>query len=202
MAKKLLIGLLVVIAGLGVIGVFTYTSTYNSLVTLDENASAQWGNVQNAYQRRADLVPNLVAIVEGASDFERSTLTEVIEARSKATSINIEADDLTAENLQRFQAAQDQLSGALSRLMVTVERYPELRATQNYSQFQSQLEGTENRIKIERDRFNQAIRDYNGKARRFPGNIVAGMSGMEVRSNYFEAQEGTENAPQIEFNNE
>lgn len=202
MAKKLLLILVVGFAGLGIITVFTYFNTYNALVTLDENVDAQWGNVQSAYQRRSDLIPNLVATVQGAADFEKSTITEVIEARAQATSINLTADQLTPQNLQRFEAAQQQLSGALSRLMVTVERYPELKATGNFSELQSQLEGTENRINIERNRFNEAIRDYNGKARRFPGSIVAGMNGMETKANYFEADEAAQSAPQVQFNND
>lgn len=199
MAKKLFLIVLVAFGALGIIAVFTYFSTYNALVTLDEQVDQQWGNVQTSYQRRADLVPNLVATVQGAADFESSTLTEVIEARSQATSINLSADDLSPENLQRFQAAQDQLSGALSRLLVTVERYPELRATANFSQLQSQLEGVENRISVERNRFNEAIAQYNAKSRRFPGNIVAGMSGMELRRGYFEAEEGASEAPEVNF---
>ncbi|TNE28242.1 MAG: LemA family protein [Bacteroidetes bacterium] len=199
MAKKLFLILVVVFAGLGIIAVFTYFNTYNSLVTLDEKVDAQWGNVQSAYQRRADLIPNLVATVQGAADFEKSTITDVIQARSNATSINLNADQLTPANIQRFQAAQEQLSGALSRLLVTVEKYPELKATSNFSQFQTQLEGTENRIKIERDKFNNTVQSYNAKARRFPGYIVAGMSGMETRTGYFEANQGAENAPQVQF---
>lgn len=202
MAKKLFMYAVVAFGAMGIIMVFTYFSTYNGIVTLDEQVDAQWGNVQSAYQRRADLIPNLVATVEGAADFEKSTITEVIEARSQATSMNLNVDQLTPENLQKFKAAQDQLSGALSRLMVTVERYPELKATANFAQLQSQLEGTENRIKIERDKFNQSIQEYNGKVRRFPGNIVAGMNGMEKRSGYFEANEGSENAPQVNFNHD
>lgn len=199
MAKKLFLILVVAFAGLGIIAVFTYFNTYNSLVTLDEQVDAQWGDVQSAYQRRADLIPNLVATVQGAAEFEKSTITEVIQARANATSINLSADQLTPENVQRFQAAQDQLSGALSRLLVTVEKYPELKATSNFSQFQTQLEGTENRIKIERDKFNNAVQAYNSKARRFPGHIVAGMNDMETRTGYFEANQGAENAPQVQF---
>lgn len=198
MAKKLLIVILIVIGALGIVTVFTYFGTYNKMVTGQENIESSWANVQSAYQRRSDLIPNLVATVQGAADFESETIREVIEARAAATSIQLNADDLTQENLAQFQAAQNQLQGALSRLMVTVERYPELKATQNFTQLQSQLEGTENRIKIERDRFNETVRNYNAYIRRFPAAFFAGMGGFETHA-YFEAEEGAETVPEVSF---
>lgn len=171
---------------------------YNTLVQKDETVEAQWANVQNAYQRRADLVPNLVNTVKGAADFERGTLTDVIEARAKATSVNISPDNLTPENIQRFQQAQGELSGALSRLLVSVERYPELRANQNFLELQAQLEGTENRIAVERRKFNEAVQDYNTTVRSFPTNLMAGMFGFE-RKGHFEADPGAQRAPTVQF---
>ena len=145
------------------------------MVQKDETVEAQWANVQNSYQRRADLVPNLVNTVKGAANFEQETLTQVIEARAKATSVNISADNLTPENIQQYQAAQGQLSGALSRLLATVEAYPELKANANFQELQAQLEGTENRIAVERRKFNEAVQDYNTTVRSFPNNLMAAM---------------------------
>lgn len=158
-----------------------------------------WGFVQSQYERRADLIPNLVATVRGAADFESETLEAVVNARSQATSIQLTADALNDPNaFQRFQEAQTQLSGALSRLLVTVERYPELQANQNFRDLQVQLEGTENRISTERNRFNTAVREYNTVIRMFPSNLMAGLLGFETYS-YFEASAGSENAPTVEF---
>lgn len=171
---------------------------YNTMVTKDEQVEAQWANVQNAYQRRADLVPNLVNTVKGAANFERETLTDVIEARAKATSVNISPDNLTPENIERFQQAQSQLTGALSRLLVSVERYPELKANQNFLELQAQLEGTENRIAVERRKFNESVQDYNSYIRSFPRNLVAGMFDFEKKG-YFEADAGAQTAPTVEF---
>ncbi|MDX5421572.1 MAG: LemA family protein [Hymenobacteraceae bacterium] len=171
---------------------------YNTMVQKDETVESQWANVQNAYQRRADLVPNLVNTVKGAADFERGTLTDVIEARAKATSVNISPDNLTPENIQRFQQAQGELSGALSRLLVSVERYPELKANQNFLELQAQLEGTENRISVERRKFNEAVQDYNSYIRSFPRNLVAGMFDFEKKG-YFEAEASAQQAPTVEF---
>ena len=171
---------------------------YNTMVQKDESVEAQWANVQNAYQRRADLVPNLVNTVKGDADFERGTLTDVIEARAKATSVNISPDNLTPENIQRFQQAQGELSGALSRLLVSVERYPELRANQNFLELQAQLEGTENRISVERRKFNETVQDYNTTVRTFPNNLMAGMFGFE-RTGHFEADPGAQRAPTVQF---
>lgn len=171
---------------------------YNRMVELDESVAAQWAQVENVYQRRADLIPNLVNTVKGYADFEQETLTQVIEARSKATGINVNPENLNAESLQQFQQAQDGLSSALSRLLVVVERYPELKANQNFLELQSQLESTENRISVERRKFNDATRVYNTYIRRFPKNIVAAIFSFDQKG-YFEAAEGSEEAPQVEF---
>jgi LemA protein len=171
---------------------------YNQMVSKDENVGAKWANVQNAYQRRADLIPNLVNTVKGAADFEKSTLTDVINARARATSMQISPDNLTPENLAKFQEAQGQLSGALSRLMVTVERYPELKANQNFLELQAQLEGTENRISVERMKYNEAVQDYNTYIRSFPRNFIAGMFGFEKKAR-FEADAGAQRAPAVQF---
>lgn len=173
-------------------------SGYNRLVNLDEGVAEKWSQVENVYQRRADLIPNLVNTVKGYADFEKETLTQVIEARSKATSVKISPENLNAESLQQFQAAQDGLSSALSRLMVVVERYPDLKANQNFLELQAQLEGTENRIATERRAFNEIVRQYNAAARRFPGNIIASLFGFEKKA-YFEAAAGTEKAPEVKF---
>ncbi|MFD2999973.1 LemA family protein [Pontibacter toksunensis] len=171
---------------------------YNTMVQKDETVEAQWANVQNSYQRRADLIPNLVNTVKGAANFEQETLTQVIEARAKATSVNISADNLTPENIQQFQAAQGQLSGALSRLLATVEAYPELKANANFQELQAQLEGTENRISVERRKFNEAVQDYNTTVRSFPNNLMAGVFGFE-RKGHFEAEAGAQTAPTVQF---
>jgi len=187
---------LVVMAG----GLFLWgTGVYNRLVGLDEGVKTAWSQVENTYQRRADLIPNLVKTVEGAADFERETLTEVIEARAKATSIQITPQDLTnPEALARYQQAQDSLSSALSRLMVVVERYPELKANQNFLQLQDELAGTENRIAVERKRFNEVAQGYNTARRSFPKNLIAQWFGFGEAA-YFEAAEGAEQAPKVEF---
>ncbi|MGE5424360.1 MAG: LemA family protein [Syntrophothermus sp.] len=173
--------------------------TYNSLVTKEETVNRQWANVENVYQRRSDLIPNLVSTVKGVANFEKSTLTDVIEARAKATSVTVDPNKLDAASLQKFQSAQDGLSSALGRLMVVVERYPELKATQNFSELQAQLESTENRITVERRNFNETAQDYNTYLRRFPSNMFAGMFGFEKKA-YFQAQAGSENAPKVDFN--
>lgn len=171
---------------------------YNSIIEKDEQIGAKWADVETQYQRRADLIPNLVNTVKGYADFEKETLTGVIEARSKATSINISADDLSPENIKKFEAAQKNLSGALSRLLVSVERYPELKANQNFLDLQAQLEGTENRISVARKNFNEAVKSYNTYIRKFPRNIYAGWFDFEKKA-YFESSEGSENAPSVEF---
>ena len=171
---------------------------YNTMIEKQEAVTAQWSQVENVYQRRADLIPNLVATVKGYADFEQETLTAVIEARAKATSVNIDPSKLDASSIQNFQAAQDGLSSALSKLMVVVERYPELKANQNFLELQSQLEGTENRIAVERKKFNETAQDYNTYIRKFPNNMIAGMFDFEKKE-YFEADAGAEEAPKVEF---
>ncbi|RDC65976.1 LemA family protein [Adhaeribacter pallidiroseus] len=171
---------------------------YNDMVAKDENVAAKWAQVQNAYQRRADLVPNLVNTVKGAANFEQKTLTDVIEARSRATSIQLSPENLTPENIQKFQAAQGELSGSLSRLLATVESYPQLKANQNFLELQAQLEGTENRISVERMNFNTSVQDYNTYIRSFPRNIFAGWFGFE-RKTPFAADPNAQRAPAVTF---
>lgn len=195
--KKGVIALIVVV----VLGLILYScgkGTYNNMVTLDQQTEAQWAQVENVYQRRADLIPNLVATVKGYADFEQETLTQVIEARSKATSVNVDASNLNPETMQQFQQAQGELSSALSRLMVVVERYPDLKANQNFLALQSQLEGTENRISVERNKFNEVTRQYNTTIKTFPNVLFAGMFGFSEKG-YFQADAGAENPPQVEF---
>ena len=189
---------LVVIVGILLIGGCQACNLQKSLVVLDEGVQSKWGEVENQYQRRSDLIPNLVATVKGAADFEKTTLTQVIEARAKATSMKIDASNLTPEKIQEFQAAQGQLSQALGRLMVVSERYPELRANQNFLDLQVALEGTENRITVARKNFNESVRDYNISVRQFPNNLMAGMLGFDKKG-MFEAEAGAEKAPKVEF---
>lgn len=188
------------IIGLGAVALIALWAMnfYNGSVSLNEDVAKQWSNVENAYQLRADKTKNLVEIVKGAADFEKETLTQVVEARAKATSMNIAPGDLSPEKIRAFQEAQDQFSGALSRLMVTVERYPELKAVKGFQDFQVQYEGMENRIGVERGRYNEVARNFNSRIKRFPGNLLAGMFGFAEKG-YFEAKEGTENAPDISF---
>ena len=190
--------ILLSVLGLFVLLILWSVGAYNRLVGLSESTESQWANVQSAYQRRADLIPNLVSTVKGYADFEQETLTGVIEARSKATSVQISADDLTPEKVAAFQKAQGELKGALSRLLVSVERYPDLKANQNFLALQSQLEGTENRINVERDRFNEQVRTYNSAVKRIPTSIVAAMGGFEARG-YFEAEAEAQDAPEVSF---
>lgn len=170
--------------------------TYNGFVDKSENVEGEWAKVETQYQRRIDLVPNLIATVQEVADFEKSTIVAVTEARANATSINLKADELTPENIQKFQNAQDQLTGSLSRLLVAMERYPELRATQNYSELQAELSGTENRIAVSRNRFNEAVQTYNKSIKKFPGNLYAGMFGFEEKG-YFKSDEGASKAPNV-----
>ncbi len=170
----------------------------NTAVEYEANAKTSWSNVESAYQRRNDLIGNLVKTVQGAADFERGTLTDVIEARAKATSTTIDANNLTPENMARFQEAQSGLTGALSKLMVVVERYPELKANQNFLELQSQLEGTENRINVERDRYNEKVNIYDIHTTKFPGKILAGMFGFKEMARY-KSDAGSENAPDVNF---
>lgn len=171
----------------------------NTMVEMNGNAQKQWANVESAYQRRSDLIGNLVKTVQGAADFERGTLKDVIEARAKATSVNIDASNLTAENMAQFQEAQSGLSSALSKLLVSVERYPDLKANQNFLELQSQIEGTENRINVERNRFNDVAGNYNIYIKKFPNSFIAGFGGHQPMT-LFKAEKGAEKAPEVEFN--
>ena len=186
----------IVIIVLVVLAVIWGVGVYNGLVSKQETVEKAVGNVQTAYQKRADLIPNLVATVKNYAEYEAGTLTAVVEARAKATSVTLDANNLTEESLKAFQAAQDQMSSALSRLLVTVEQYPDLKANQNYLDLQSQLEGCENAIANARREFNETARDYNTAVRRFPGNIIAGMFGFDKKP-YFEASEGADKAPDV-----
>jgi LemA protein len=200
MKKGCLIWIIIgAIIALVVLGIISWgTKTYNQMVTMQEGVTSQWGNVESQYQRRADLIPNFVNTVKGAATFEQETLTKVIEARAKATQVTIDPTKMTAENMQQFQAAQGELSSALSRLMVVVEQYPELKATQNYRDLQVTLEGTENRIAVERRKFNETAQVMNAYIRRFPQNIIAGMFSFTAKP-YFESMEGAEKAPEVKF---
>lgn len=187
-----------IILGLLVLLLFWGCGSYNSLVGQDETVKNAWNKVQSDYQRRADLIPNLVNTVKGEANFERGTLTDVINARARATSMQVSPENLTPENIQKFQQAQGQLSGSLSRLLVTVEQYPNLRANDAFRNLQTQLEGTENRIKVSRNDFNDAVQTYNTKVRTFPTNIFAGMMGFKPRAG-FTAEAGSERAPTVNF---
>jgi LemA protein len=176
----------------------TFAGSYNNMVQKNEEVVKQWAQVENTYQRRADLIPNLVSTVKGYADFEKSTLTDVIEARSKATQVTIDPKNMSAGQLQQFQAAQGELSSALSRLMVVVERYPDLKANQNFLELQAQLEGTENRIAVERKKFNDTTRTYNTYIKSFPQTMLAGMFGFSEKE-YFEAQAGADKVPEVKF---
>lgn len=173
-------------------------TTYNGLIAKDEAVATAWGNIQSQYQRRADLIPNLVSTVKGYAKHESETLENVMAARAKATQVTINSDNLTPEKLKQYQAAQGELSQALGRLMAVSENYPNLKANENFSELQAQLEGTENRINESRQIYNSAVQTYNVSVRRFPANIVAGMFGFD-KKNQFEAEAGTEKAPKVEF---
>jgi len=192
---------LIILGVLAVVVIWMYSSVtgkYNNMVSMDEGVTAQWANVETQYQRRADLIPNLVSTVKGYAAHEKETLEAVVQARAKATSTTIDAGNLNAQSLQKFQEAQSGLSSALSRLLVTVEKYPDLKANQNFLELQAQLEGTENRIAVERRRFNEAVQGYNTFVRKFPNTIYAGWFGFEKKE-AFAAQAGSENAPKVEF---
>ena len=183
-----------------ILGIFRWgTRTYNSMVTKREAVTSQWGNVQTQYQRRMDLIPNFVNTVKGAANFEQTTLTQVIEARAKATAVTVDPKNITPEAMAQFQKAQGGVSSALARLMVVVERYPELKATQNFRDLQIELEGTENRIATQRQLFNDIAKDYNVFTKNFPANIIAGMFHFTEKP-YFTAAEGADKAPEVKFN--
>lgn len=188
----------IIIVAIVAIIAFWAISGYNSLVSMDENVSNQWANVETQYQRRADLIPNLVNTVKGYAAHEKETLEGVIAARSQATQIKVDPTDLTPEKLAEYQKAQGQLATALSKLLAITENYPDLKANQNFLELQAQLEGTENRINVARKNFNDSAKAYNTAIRRFPKNILAGMFGFDKRA-YFEAAEGAEQAPQVQF---
>ena len=187
-----------------IIGILAFASYswvkgfYNSTIQLNENVSESWGNVQTAYQRRSDLIGNLVNTVQGAADYERETLTAVIEARAKATSINIDPTNITPEQLAQFNQVQGGLSGALKSLLVTVERYPELKANENFLKLQDELTSTENQILTARTRYNEAIKPYNNHVKTFPNNILAGFFNFDDKP-YFDAEAGAEKAPDVKF---
>ncbi len=189
---------LLIIGGIVLILFVWGCSGYNGLVKKDENVNNAWNNVNAEYQKRSDLVDNLVNTVKGAANFEKTTLTDLVNARAKATSINLTADQLTPENMAKFQQAQGQLSGSLSRLLAVVENYPDLKATQNFQQLQGQLEGIENDIRNSRGIFNRTINEYNTKRRSFPLNMFAGMFGFQPKEG-FKADEGAEKAPKVQF---
>lgn len=187
----IILAVVVIFGGCGV-------SKYNNIVRQDQAVKGKWSNVEAQYQRRADLIPNLVATVKGAANFEKETLTQVMEARAKATQITIKGDDLTPEKVQQYQAAQGQLSTALGRLLAVSEAYPELKANQNFRDLQAQLEGTENRITVARNDFTTTVQEFNSTVSTFPNNIVAGFGGFKAKE-YYMADKGSENAPKVQF---
>ena len=195
------IGVVVVLVLVLIVGYSTFKNTYNKMVTLDESVNNAWAQVENVLQRRMDLIPNLVETVKGYASFERETLEAVIQARANATKTQVNAESLmeNPQLMNQYLESQNQLSSALSRLMVVVERYPELKANQNFLRLQDELAGTENRIAVERRRFNDVVREYNQTLRQFPTNIIAGFFGFETRP-YFEAPEEAQQAPRVEFN--
>jgi LemA protein len=195
MKKLVTIGIIVILV---IVLYRMFAGSYNTMVNREEGVKSQWAQVQNVYQRRADLIPNLVNTVKGYADFEQETLTRVIEARAKATSVNIDASSLTPEKVAQFQAAQGELSSALSRLLVTIERYPDLKANQNFLELQTQLEGTENRITVERMKFNELVQGYNSYLRGFPQMLLAGIYGFEQKG-YFEASDAAQKVPEVQF---
>ena len=192
--KWITIGVIV----LAVVLIYSSFKGYNKMVAYNENVGEKWSQVENVYQRRADLIPNLVNTVKGYAEHEKQTLTDVIEARAKATSVNITPGNLNAASMQQFQQAQAGLQSALSKLMVVVEKYPDLKANQNFLELQAQLEGTENRIAVERKKFNEATKTYNVYIKKFPKNIFANMFGFDAKP-YFEAIKGAEVVPTVEF---
>lgn len=189
---------LLVIAAIVLIGYFWVKGSYNTMVLQEEQVTTAWSQVENVYQRRADLIPNLVSTVKGYASHERETLEEVVNARAKATQTNINPQNMTQSSMEQFSQAQGALSSALSRLMVVVERYPDLKANQNFIELQAQLEGTENRITVERQKYNETARQYNTTIRQFPKNMFANMFGFN-RKEYFEANQGAETAPEVQF---
>lgn len=188
----------IIIIVVAVIAIIWAVTSYNGLVKMDEGVGTAWSNVENQYQRRADLIPNLVNTVKGYAAHEKETLDAVVSARTRATQMTVSADDLTPEKLQAYQKAQGEVGAALGRLLAITENYPDLKANQNFLELQAQLEGTENRISVERRNFNEAAKEYNTAIRTFPRNLLAGMFGFEKRP-YFEAEEGASRAPEVQF---
>ena len=184
--------------GIGLVIALSCVSGYNTLVSMDEGVQGKWADVETQYQRRADLIPNLVNTVKGYAAHEKETLAAVVQARSEATSVKIDPTNMSAEQLAQYQQAQNGVTSALGKLLVVVEKYPDLKANQNFLELQAQLEGTENRITVARRNFNDAARIYNTAIRRFPKNILANIFGFEKKA-YFEAEQGAEKAPQVEF---
>ncbi|MFT5238766.1 MAG: LemA protein [Flavobacteriaceae bacterium] len=197
--KKSLIGIIVIVAILLLAGFTLGPKFYNTGIELQENATAQWGNVESSYQRRADLIPNIVNTAKGYAEFEQETLVKVIEARSKATSIQIDPSNITPAQLEQFQQAQQGLTSALSRLLVVFERYPDLKANENFKELINELERTENRINVERNRFNEAVLPFNKHIKSFPNNMVNTFIGEFSEMVYFKADKGREKAPKVEF---
>lgn len=195
--KKTLIVIGVIVVVLFII-YRVFAGSYNKMVVLEGDTAKEWAQVETQYQRRADLIPNLVNTVKGYADFEKETLTQVIEARASATQVKVDPSNITPEELQRFQAAQNNVSSALGRLLVVAENYPDLKANQNFLDLQAQLEGTENRIAVARTRFNEVVLNYNNYIKSFPSNMLAGMYGFAPKG-YFAASPGSENAPKVEF---
>jgi LemA protein len=193
------IAAIVVIAIVIIVGFIVGPGFYNKAIDLQEDATAQWANVESSYQRRADLIPNIVKTAQGYADFEQETLVKVIEARSKATSITIDPSNITPAQLEQFQQAQQGLTSALSRLLAVFERYPDLKANENFKELINELERTENRINVERNRFNEAVKPFNKHLKSFPNNIINNFIGNYEDMGYFEADQGTENAPDVEF---
>ncbi|GEQ86905.1 hypothetical protein ULMS_24130 [Patiriisocius marinistellae] len=197
--KKSLIFIIAVVAILAIIGFTMGPKFYNTGIDLKENATAQWGNVESAYQRRADLIPNIVNTAKGYAEFEQETLTKVIEARSKATSITIDPTNITPEKMAQFQQVQENMTGALSRLLAVFERYPDLKANENFKELINELERTENRINVERNRFNESARPFNKHIQTFPNNMINNFVGKFDQIAYFKAKEGSDVAPNVEF---
>lgn len=197
--KKSLIVILALIGLLVLIGFMVGPKFYNTAISLKEDATSQWANVESAYQRRADLIPNIVNTAKGYAEFEQETLTKIIEARSKATSITIDPSNITPEQLKQFEQAQSGLTSALSRLLAVFERYPELKANENFKELINELERTENRINVERNRFNEKVKPYNKHLKTFPNNMINMFIGKFKPLEYFEAEEGNEKAPKVEF---
>ncbi|MBU6342861.1 MAG: LemA family protein [Bacteroidetes bacterium] len=187
-----------ILIGLVVVLIFSMCGSYNGAVGKEENVKKAWSQVENQYQRRADLIPNLVNTVKGYANFEQQTLTAVVQARAAATQTKLDPNQLTPENIQRFEQAQQGLSGALGRLLMVTENYPDLKANQNFLGLQQQLEGTENRISVERKNFNEAVNDYNSSIRRFPTNLLVGMFGFTPKG-YFQSTAGSDRAPEVKF---